>query len=55
MIVEKEDQDLEIREENQDDHVIIEGHVITKLEMNLNQMMIDGKVKRKDLKEVTTR
>ena len=56
MIAEKEDLDLEIIEESRGDHVRKRDvtHVITKLEMILNQMMTDGNdlIKRKDLKEV---
>ena len=56
MIAEKEDLDLEIIEESRGDHVRKRDvtHVITKLEMILNQMMTDGKdlIKRKDRKEV---
>ena len=56
MIAEKEDLDLEITEESRGDHVRKRDvtHVITKLEMILNQMMTDGNdlIKRKDRKEV---
>lgn len=56
MIAEKEDLDLEIIEENRGDRVRKNDvtHVITKLEMILNQMMTDGKdlIERKDRKEV---
>ena len=57
MIAEREDLDLEIIEESRGDHVRKNDvtHVITKLEMILNQMMTDGKVdliKRNDRKEV---
>ena len=55
MIAEKEDLDLEIIEENRGDRVRKNDvtHVITKLEMILNQMMTDGKdlIERKDRKE----
>ena len=56
MIAEREDLDLEIIEESRGDHVRKKDgtHVITKLEMILNQMMTDGKdlIKRNDRKEV---
>ena len=57
MIAEREDLDLEIIEGSRGDHVRKKDgtHVITKLEMILNQMMTDGKghlIKRNDRKEV---